>query len=84
MSILDKGTWERIKSVTVDELIKALLKDGFLRVNKCGSHIGFYIPDGRWVIIHYHPKKTYSHRILKKLLKDVGWNKEDLIRLGLI
>ncbi len=53
-----------------------------------GARIGF-IKKGlgtktRRVVIHYHPNKTYSPKLLKKLLSDCGWDESDLKRLKLI
>ncbi len=36
------------------------------------------------VSIHYHPKKTYGPKLLKKLLRQIGWTEDDLRRLKLI
>ena len=40
--------------------------------------------NGRRVVIHYHPKKTYGPGLLKDLVRDIGWTDDDLIRLKLI
>jgi len=81
---VDKGIWERIKNITCDELITAINKDGFKQEGKQGATIGFRHTDGRRVVIHYHPKKTYGAKLLKNLIKDIGWTNRDLKRLDLI
>ena len=36
------------------------------------------------IVVHFHPKKTYGPKLLKKLLSDTGWDESDLARLKLI
>lgn len=76
--------WRQLKGITADKLIVALEKDGWVRDEKQGSEFIFRHHDGRRVSIHYHPRKTYGPKLLKNLLKDIGWVEEDLRRLKLI
>ena len=77
--------WSQLKNITADELIKALKRDDWARIEtKRGATLGFRHPDRRYVVIHYHPKKTYAAGLLKDLLADIGWNEKDLRRLKLI
>jgi predicted RNA binding protein YcfA (HicA-like mRNA interferase family) len=76
--------WDQLKSITADRLIKALEKDGWVQDEKQGSDFVFRHPDGRRVSIHYHPHKTYGPKLLKNLLKDIGWTEADLRRLKII
>jgi predicted RNA binding protein YcfA (HicA-like mRNA interferase family) len=84
---LPKPIWDQIKNITVVELMIALKKDGWELDN---SHRGVYIyykymnGDKRRITVHYHPKKTYGCKLLKNLLRDIGWGIEDLRRLKLI
>ena len=39
---------------------------------------------GKRVTVHYHPGKTYGEKLLKELIKDIGWTEQDLLRLKLI
>lgn len=76
--------WKQLKNKTCDELISALLKDGFERI-KCKGAVHTYLhSDDHLVTIHYHPRKTYRPKLLKKLLNDIGWTVEDMKRLKLI
>ena len=79
-----KQVWDQIKNVTASELIRALKKDGWTRRNTSGSSQGFSSSDGRYVSIHVHPKKTYGPKLLRALIKDIGWDQKDLKRLKLI
>lgn len=79
-----RHVWARLKNITADELISALKKDGWERDTKRGAQQIWKHPDGRRVSIHYHPKKTYQPKLLKSLLRDIGWTVDDMQRLKLI
>lgn len=79
-----KQAWAQVKGKTCDELISALLKDGFQQDEKTGPRIVFRHQDGRRVAIDYHPNKTYGPNLLKALLDDIGWSEADMRRLKFI
>ncbi len=70
--------WKQIRNVTASELIKALQRDGFKLDETHGAEQVYRHPDGRRVSIHFHPRKTYGPRLLKSLLRDIGWTPEDM------
>lgn len=80
-----KNVWGQLKGITADELISALVKDGFvpdipLRTQRIYRH-----PSGRKVSIHYHTgNKGYGASLLKSLFEDIGWSETDMRRLKLI
>ena len=80
---MDKNTWNQLKNLDCDRIIKALLKDkwepdeNFKTERICRKGI-------RRVSIHYHPGKTYGPKLLKYLLIDIGWSVSDFKRLKLI
>ena len=83
--------WSQIKGITAQKLIKALEKDTWTLEKKKGrqgkkgaSTLAYRHPNGNRVVIHFHPKKTMSPRLLKQLLDQIGWSEEDLIRLRLV
>jgi predicted RNA binding protein YcfA (HicA-like mRNA interferase family) len=77
--------WRQLKNLTADDLISALKRDGWIADDCSGSYHPFINPVTRnRVIIHYHPRKTYGAKMLKSLLDDIGWNENDMARLGLI
>jgi len=79
-----KNTWDQLKNLTTDDLIRALKKDNWeLDVHRGAEQI-FRNPDGRRVSIHYHPHKTYGPKLIKSLLDDIGWPIKDMRRLNLI
>ena len=79
-----KNVWQQLKSITADELTRALEKDGWVRDIGIGAELVYRHKDGRRVSIHYHPRKTYHSGLLKGLLDDIGWGEEDMRRLKLI
>ncbi len=86
---ISRNTWQQIKNVTAKEIIRALKRDGWTQERKRGATIGFIkmkgdISGNDRIVIHFHPKKTYGPKVLKKLLSDIGWDESDLVRLKLI
>lgn len=81
-----KATWGQLKSKTSDDLIRALRKDGWKEEFRSGATRAFikYGTPNRRIVIHYHPKKTYTPGLLKALLRDTGWTENDFRRLKLI
>ena len=78
-----KLTWDQLKGLTADNLIAALVRDGWSEDMATGSIRVYRHPDGRRVAIHYHPGKTYGRKLLTGLLSDIGWSEGDLRRLKL-
>jgi len=76
--------WHQLKNKSANDLISALRRDGAQLDETRGAEQVYRYPDGRRVSIHYHPKKTYGAKLLKALLKDIGWTEADLRRLKLI
>lgn len=79
-----KHTWNQLKNTTADDLVRALVKDGWVREpTKSAVHVYRKGPDQR-ITIHYHARKTYGPGLLKGLLDDIGWTEADMKRLKLI
>lgn len=76
--------WSQLKGKSADELVKALVRDGWILDKRRGSIRVYRHSDGRHVAIHYHPNKTHGPALLKALLKDIGWSVDDMRRLKLI
>lgn len=76
--------WAQLKNKTVDEIISALEKDGYVRDTEVRKKIVYRHPHKSRIVIHYHPGKTYGPGLLKKLLEDIAWTEEDMRRLKLI
>jgi predicted RNA binding protein YcfA (HicA-like mRNA interferase family) len=79
--------WNQIKNLTADEIISALLRDGWAKDPSSKGAIIAFIKKGpinRRITIHYHPKKTYGPGLPKGLIQDIGWTETDMKRLRLI
>lgn len=83
-----KNVWSQLKNLTKQDVIDALLRDGWKKDSASrGGTIG-YIKRGnsgnKRVVIHYHPGMTCGPGLIKALIADIGWTIEDLKRLKLI
>jgi predicted RNA binding protein YcfA (HicA-like mRNA interferase family) len=78
--------WSQLRNCTADDLISALMRDGWDLDTASGSARVFRrrTSPPRHVSIHWHPKKTYGPKMLQALLADIGWSEADLRRLKLI
>ncbi len=80
-----KNVWQQLKGLSADELISALLKDGFCYDRCLKTERMYRHPDGRKACIHYHTGNTcYGQKLLTGLLDDIGWTEKDMRRLKLI
>lgn len=80
-----KNAWDQLKGKTADDLIRALLKDGFELDGTVRTERIYRHSDRRRVSIHYHKGSTrYGPSLLKALLEDTGWSEADMRRLKLI
>lgn len=81
-----KNVWNQLKGLTVERLMKALKKDGWVEEPTVGATIPFRHPGTKKiVVIHYHPKKTYRNPgLLKGILDVIGWSEKEMKNLKLI
>jgi len=85
MGSFSQNVWKQLKNKTADDLISALLKDGFKLADTVRTERIYRHPDGRKVSIHYHKgSQTYGPSLLKALLEDTQWSETDMRRLGLV
>ena len=89
MALFSRSAWDQLKAKTADDLIRALIKDGWVEEDRRGATRGFVkdTPHGNGrqrIVVHYHPSKTYGANLLKELLTSAGWTEADLKRLKLI
>ena len=75
-----------LRNTPVRELVRALERDGFVRVRSRRTGGYFYKhPDGRHTVIHYHAGgDVLTRKTLADIIGAVGWTEEDLRRLGLL
>jgi predicted RNA binding protein YcfA (HicA-like mRNA interferase family) len=83
-----KNVWNQIKNLTKDDIIAALLRDGWVKDpdsrDATIAYIKYTKPKNQRVVIHYHPGTVCGPGLLKHLLNDIGWEVKDLKRLNLI
>ncbi|MBI2850897.1 MAG: type II toxin-antitoxin system HicA family toxin [Chloroflexi bacterium] len=80
-----KNAWAQLKNKTADDIISALLKDGFVLDDHVRTERIYRHPDGRRVSIHYHSgDRTYGPALLKALLEDIGWSEAEMKKLKLV
>ena len=64
-----KHVWDQLKSITADELIAALKRDGFTKDPASRDATIAFLRSAspkRRVVIHYHPAKTFGPGLLKR------------------
>ena len=66
------------------KIAKGLAWPGCVREETIGATQGYRHSDGRRIVIHVHPKKTYGPGLLKDLLGDIGWSEKEMRKLKLI
>ncbi|OGM13771.1 hypothetical protein A2V80_03665 [Candidatus Woesebacteria bacterium RBG_16_39_8b] len=59
------------------ELVRIILKQGFVKDRQSGSHAVFIHPDGRWTSVPIH-RKTIGKGLLRKILNDIKLSQDDL------
>jgi len=79
-----KNIWEQLKNSSPKDFISALEKDGAQCEETRGATLSYRYPDGKRVVIHFHPNKTYGAKWTKQLVEDIGWTIDDFRRLKLI
>ena len=73
------------RGVSARQFVHALQTDGFALQRVRGSHRIYRHSDGRRVVVAYHQiSDTFPLGTLRAMITDVGWQDEDLRRLGLI
>ena len=73
------------RGLSAREFIRALEADGFTLQRVRGSHRIFRHTDGRRVVVAYHSLgDTFPIGTLRAMIRDSGWQDEDLLRLGLL
>ena len=82
------NVWSQLKNLSKDDIIKALLKDGWHRDPSSKDATITFIkpanPCNKRVVIHYHRGEICGPKLLKSLFDDIGWNEDGLRRLKLI
>jgi len=83
------NSWNQIRNLDPLQIIKALKKDGWIADKDSSAPYAYFkvlenSSNVLRIVVHFHPKKHYSEKVLKRLLDDIGWREDDLLRLKLI
>ena len=80
--------FSKIRALTADEIISALLADGFVwRKSRRGTgHRRYFHADSRRVTVAFHgANTTFVPKTLKSMIEEQArWTENDLVRLGLL
>lgn len=77
--------YSKLRSLTARKLINAPIRDGFYIDRRSGSHYQFLHPvRGRVTLSFHHSGDTFPPKTLKGIIRDAGWNEEDLKRLKIL
>lgn len=71
----------RLPRLKGKDILRALLKQGFLIVRIKGSHHVLKHPDGRWTVVPIHSGEHIGPGLLLKILHDCQMSKEELENL---
>jgi len=71
----------KLPVVKASELLRTLLKAGFIKHHQVGSHIQLKHPDGRRTTIPFHSNKEIRKGTLKAIINDLDINVEEFIKL---
>lgn len=70
----------KLPQLTAIELIKILIKHGFICKRQKGSHMFFEHPDGRTTVIPNHPGEKLDRGLLNKIIKhDLQMTREEFL-----
>ncbi len=73
------------RGVSARQFVRALQEDGFVLQRVRGSHRIYRHLDGRRVVVAYHQLgDSFPIGTLRAMIRDAGWQDEDLRRLRLI
>jgi predicted RNA binding protein YcfA (HicA-like mRNA interferase family) len=68
-------------SLTGDEIIRTLLKAGFQKVSQRGSHVKMAHPNGKNTVVPVHKGESIGIGLMRKILKDAGFTKQQFLKL---
>jgi predicted RNA binding protein YcfA (HicA-like mRNA interferase family) len=72
---------QKLPMLSAKEVIKILIKPGFICKRQQGSHMFFEHPDGRTTVIPNHPEEDLDRGLLNKIIKhDLQISKEEFMK----
>jgi len=67
----------KLPALKAQELIRLLLKLGFVKMRQHGSHVFLKHPDGRTTVVPYHKGKDIGRGLLRAILSDIHISPQD-------
>ncbi len=71
----------RLPAVTGAEILRVLERARFAVTRQRGSHVFLKHPDGRATVVPVHAGDTLGPGLLRKIARDVGMTRDELIDL---
>lgn len=62
----------RLPTLKAADVIRILLKLGFVHIRQSGSHIFFQHPDGRTTLVSGHPGQDIGRGLMRQIIREVG------------
>ena len=62
------------------DIMRVLIKLGFLKVRQSGSHIFFQHPDGRTTLVPRHGGEDISRGLLRQMLREIQLTPKEFLK----
>ena len=66
----------KLPALTGDEMIRVLMRAGFIVIRVRSSHHFMRHPDGRTTIVPVHAGETIGPGLMSKILRDCGFDRD--------
>jgi len=70
----------RLPVLKAVDLIRILLRIGFMEIRQSGSHIFFQHPDGRTTLVPKHGGKDIGRGLFRQILREIQISPEEFSR----
>jgi predicted RNA binding protein YcfA (HicA-like mRNA interferase family) len=71
----------KLPSLTGEQIVKALLRNGFTIIRQKGSHVYLRDSEGKSTVVPVHKGEPLGKGLLKKIMRDVELERDDLLKL---
>jgi len=71
----------RLPSLKATDVIRILIRLGFIEMRQSGSHIFFQHIDGRTTLVPRHGGKDIGRGLLRQILREIGIPPDDFAKL---
>lgn len=70
-----------LRPLAAKDVIKILVKIGFVVKRQRGSHVFLKHPDGRAIVIPIHPGEEMGRGLLSKIIKEAKLTRKEFLKL---